>query len=159
MIVVPDAIWKRMLDVFVRNRGDYEQVAYLDGYTCSEVLGVATTLTFPLARSQALHFVVTADAMSAAGKHLRAHRMRRLAQVHTHPAEWTGHSPFDDERAYSQRPGAVSIVLPHYARRRPSPSEAGIHVRAEQGWIELDAAAAQAFIRVVPSEINLRGRR
>ena len=159
MIIVPDAVWRRMLDVFVHKRKDHEQVAYLDGYACSEALGVVTTLTFPLARSQARHFVVTADAMSAAGKHLRAHRMRRLAQVHTHPAEWTGHSPFDDDNAYSQRPGAVSIVLPDYARGRPSPAEAGIHVRTEQGWTELDAAAAQAFIHVVPSEINLRGRR
>jgi hypothetical protein len=159
VIVLPDTLWRRMLDVFAQKRKDHEQVAYLDGYVCTDALGVVTTLTFPLARSQVLHFVVTADGMSAAGKHLRRHRMRRLAQVHTHPAEWTGHSPFDDENAYSQRPGAVSIVLPRYARDRPSPLESGVHLRTDQGWTELDAAAAGAFIHVVPGEVNLRGRR
>jgi hypothetical protein len=81
----------------------------------------------------------------------------RLAQVHTHPSDWTGHSRFDDARAYSQRAGAVSIVLPSYARGRPAPSETGIHIRDEDGWRQLTADEAAALVELVPSEIDLRG--
>jgi hypothetical protein len=111
----------------------------------------------PVAQSLPRSFQVPAEGMSAAGKHLRAHRLRRLAQVHTHPGEWTGHSPHDDERAYSQRPGAISIVLPNYARTMPTLAEAGVHVRGEDSWRELGPREVNAFVRVVPSLIDLRG--
>src|SRR5579862_8544145 len=105
MIVVASALWERMLEAFSGFDEDLERVAYFDGVAFEDG-GVATTLCLPLARSLPRSFQVPAEAMSAAGKHLRAHRLRRLAQVHTHPGDWTGHSPYDDERAYSQRPGA-----------------------------------------------------
>jgi hypothetical protein len=156
MIVIATALWERMLDAFSEFDRDLERVAYFDGVAFAEG-GVATTLCLPLARSQPRSFQVPAEAMSAAGKHLRAHRMRRLAQVHTHPGDWTGHSPYDDKRAYSQRPGAISIVLPSYARNRPTLAEAGVHVRGEDLWRELEPREVDSFVRAVPSVIDLRG--
>ena len=61
------------------------------------------------------NFQVTPDAMAQAGEHFTPLGLVRLAQVHTHGNACTRHSPTDDQRAYSQRDGALSLVLPHHA--------------------------------------------
>ena len=127
MITIPECFWSRMLDEFSKDTRQVEQVCYFDGVVV-DTSGVVTTLTFPRADNHAGRFNVSAEAMSEAGKHLRQYRLRRLAQVHTHPTEWTGHSPWDDELAYSQMPGAISIVLPQFGRSRPSLQDAGCHL-------------------------------
>src|SRR6266850_1748286 len=38
---------------------------------------------------------VGADTTAEMGRWLRAHELRGLVQVHTHPEKWTGHSPTD----------------------------------------------------------------
>ena len=58
--------------------------------------------------------------------------MRRLAQIHTHPFGWVGHSDYDDEKAFSQREGAISIVVPHFAAVRPAHPNA-VFICADQG--------------------------
>src|SRR5262249_11798694 len=118
--------------------------------------GVVTTVTIPHAQVNQGNFRVTPEAMSQAGQHMRAFRLCRLAQVHTHPDAWTGHSPWDDEWAYSQLPGAISIVLPHYARRRPSLADAGIHLRTENGWRQLLPTEVAEYVRIVPSFFDFR---
>jgi hypothetical protein len=145
-----------MLDAFVRERRSVEQVCYLDGILDAAGDGVVTTLTIPNAQLHPQRFEVWPEAMSQAGKHFRAYRLKRLAQVHTHPTEWTGHSPWDDEKAYSQLTGATSIVLPHFARRRPGLSEAGVHVRTAVGWKRLSHAEIAARLRVIPSLLDFR---
>src|SRR5688572_10186075 len=139
LLVVSEALWERMLDEFATVPLPVERVAYLDGYRGADT-AIVTTLTIPRARLAAGYFRVPADAMSAAGQHLRVFEMTRLAQVHTHPGAEIGHSPTDDDLAYSQRPGCLSIVLPHHAARRPSIAEGALHVRDEQAWRRLSAA-------------------
>lgn len=156
MITIPECFWKAMLDAFANERRPVEQVCYLDGVVDANGDGVVTTLTIPAAHLHPQRFEVTPEAMSQAGKHFRADRLRRLAQVHTHPAEWTGHSPWDDQKAYSQLPGAVSIVLPHFARRHPALTEAGIHLRMPNGWRQLAAIEVNQHMRVVPSLLDFR---
>jgi hypothetical protein len=155
MIVITDTLWELLLDCLTEHSENLERVAYFDGILV-EGIGVATTLTLPNAISRPQNFQVSSSSMSAAGQHLRAMRMRRLAQVHTHPADWTGHSMYDDERAYSQRAGALSIVLPGYARERPRLAGAGVHLREEQGWRELSPDEVQSYVRLVPGLIDLR---
>jgi hypothetical protein len=94
--------------------------------------------------------------MSEAGKHLREFGLRRLAQVHTHPNAWTGHSDVDDDRAYSQIPGATSIVLPDYGRRTGKLNSAGVHYRTETCWRELTPDEIREVVRVVPSNFDFR---
>src|ERR1041385_7960663 len=108
MLLVPEALWERLIDMFRATRRSVEQVAYLDGLE-SGGSNVVTTITVPNAALREQSYRVSPDAMSEAGKHLRKHGLVRLAQVHTHPGSWVGHSPEDDRRAYSQELGAVSI--------------------------------------------------
>jgi hypothetical protein len=157
MIIIPERIWEDLLDAFRWPKAQLERVAYLDGIRTTE-LSIVTTLALPHADLLPLRYYVTPEAMSQAGAHFRKHGLRRLAQVHTHPEDWTGHSPWDDELAYSQETGAVSIVLPYHAQTRPALGDAGVHVRTDTGWQELRSTQVQNYIRLVPSLLDFRGR-
>jgi hypothetical protein len=156
VITIPEHCWSLMLHEFAREIREVEQVCYLDGVMTSQGDGVVTSITFPNAQLFPGRFEVSPDAMSEAGKHFRAFNLRRLAQVHTHPSDWTGHSPWDDAKAYSQLAGAISIVLPNFARARPSISKAGIHVRMKSGWRALSQEEAARQVRTVPSTLDFR---
>lgn len=59
-----------------------------------------------------------------------------LAQVHTHPSTWVGHSPYDDRYANSRN--ALSLVFPSYGRIRPQwPASIGIHEFLDGRWQRL----------------------
>jgi hypothetical protein len=155
MITIPETLWETMLAEFAKDRRSVEQVCYFDGVLLGES-GVVTTMTIPCAKLEAGRFHVHPDAMSEAGKHLRRLKLRRLAQVHTHPAEWTGHSMWDNEWAYSQLPGALSIVLPHFGRTRTPLEQAGVHLRSSSGWRQLACEEVPLHLRLVPGILNFR---
>jgi len=159
MITIPETLWNRMLDEFQQERREVEQVAYLDGIVfedAEKTVGVATTLTIPDAALEPGRFQVSAGAMSQAGKHFRSCGMQRLAQVHTHPTDWVGHSGWDDQWAYSQAIGALSIVLPHLARTRLNLAHAGVHLRTREGWRQLSEAEKSRRLRIVPGYLDFR---
>jgi len=155
MIVLSQLIWDTLLEEFRWPRSAVERVAYIDGISAGE-LQVATTLTFPNAEMHPSYFTVSAEAMSEAGKHFRLFGMERIAQVHTHPGPRVKHSPFDDESAYSQTDGAVSIVIAQHARQRPSLTNCGVHVRDANCWRCLTAAQIEQAIRLVPGCLDFR---
>lgn len=158
MIVLPDGTWERLLTEFARHVEGVELIAYLDGVRRDDI-GVVTTLVIPDADLAPRYFTVPATAMSQAGQHFRAHRLARLLQVHTHGGDWCGHSPRDDEMAYSQVPGALSLVLPFHARRHPSPHDGLLHIREEGGWRALGEAEARHTLRLVPAHLDFRSDR
>jgi len=155
MIVLSELIWQALLDEFRWPRASVERVAYIDGVVENDV-SIATTLTLPNAAMHTAYFTVSGEAMSQAGQHFRPHGMQRLAQVHTHPGRDVRHSRFDDENAYSQMDGAISIVLPSHARRRPELTECGVHVRDEREWRRLGVQEIDRTIRVVPGVLDFR---
>lgn len=157
MIVVPETLWERMLGEFRQLGPSKECVTYFDGVPTRDG-GVVTTLTMPDAVLEPRRYRISADAMSQAGEHLRAHRLRRLAQVHTHGDRGVGHSSEDDRRAYSQQDGAVSIVLPYHAKRKPTIADAGVHVREPGGWRRLEPYEISDHLRVVPGFLDFRGK-
>lgn len=155
MLLIPAVIWNGVIRAMRRHPHDRERVAYLDGVR-ADGLAVVTTLTLPEVKEGPLNFTVTAEDMSRAGRHLSFHDLRRLAQVHDHPGDWTGHSCFDDEMAYSQRPGSISVVLPHFAGCAPGLGDCGVHRRDRSGWRELTPAEVRDELRLVPSMVDLR---
>jgi hypothetical protein len=155
MIVLSELIWEALLDEFRWPRAAVERVAYIDGVACGD-LKVATTVTMPAAAMHPTHFTVSGDAMSEAGQHFLRYAMERLAQVHTHPGRDVRHSPFDDESAYSQMDGAVSIVLPQHARRGPELNKCGVHVRDAAGWRRLAAREIEQTICVLSGLLDFR---
>lgn len=155
MISIPDALWSQLLDEFARVDPAVERVAYLDGYRIGDD-GVVTTVTIPDADLHPGYYDVSAAAMSQAGQHFRTYEMARLAQVHTHGGAGCHHSWRDDEAAYSQRSGSVSIVLPYHAARRPQPHEGIVHLREADGWTRLDVPQAASTVRLIPALLDFR---
>jgi hypothetical protein len=159
VIVVPGFAWKAVVDAFTTALGIAERVAFLDGVAAGPSQadgGVVTTVTLPDARERDGDWEVDAEEMRRAGRHLRPYGLVRLAQVHSHPATWTGHSETDDERAFSHQTGAISIVLPGYALTYPGLTDAGVHLRERSSWRELEAHEVHDYVRVVPSLIDRR---
>jgi hypothetical protein len=156
-LIIPAGLWSDAMAVLRRPPHDRERILYLDGPRADAEKSVATTITIPEAHEQNGHFHVGTAEMSRAGRHLRGLGMIRLAQVHSHPAGWTGHSPHDDEMAFSQRDGALSLIVPDYAGTAPGVNDCGIHIRERHGWRELKPAEKPDVIQILPSLIDLRG--
>lgn len=155
MIAIPDLVWNQLLDEFARTPGPVERVAFLDGVRAGDT-AVVTTLTIPDAELFPGYYDVSAEAMSQGGVHLRQYRLARIAQVHTHGLDGCHHSSRDDAMAYSQRDGAISIVLPYHAAQRPAPHDGAIHRKAGDRWIVIDPAEAAADVRVIPAVLDFR---
>jgi len=155
VVTIPDALWGALLDALADAPPGVERVAFLDGIgRIGE--GVVTTITVPDAELHGGWYDVPAEAISEAGAHLRRLHMTRLAQVHTHGGDFCMHSTRDDDMAYTQRTGALSIVLPRHATERPLLANSTVHVRADVGWKSLDSREADNWVRIVPSTLNFR---
>ena len=156
VIVIPDMLWAKLVDELRRpHHRNLERVGFIDGVVGRDI-AVATTIVIPDAELHRGYYDVSAAAMSQAGQHFRRYRLQRLAQVHTHERRWVGHSERDDAMAYSQEVGSISIVLPEHARHRPAIADAGVHLREQHGWRQLDRAEVAERIRIVPSFLDFR---
>jgi len=155
MLIIPTFIWEGMQLEFQRNRQRVEQVCFLEGYDLNSSK-VVTTCTFPNAELHRQFFHIESQDISAAAKHLRKFDLRRLAQVHTHPTDWVGHSQYDDEHAYSQSEGALSIVLPNFGSKVVGLDQAGVLIRAQSEWLEIEPAERSRYVQIVPSRVDLR---
>ena len=155
MLIIPSSVWEGMQSEFQKRRSRVEQVCFLEGY---EFRGqkVVTTFTFPRAELRRDFFHIDSEQISRAALHLRAFNLRRLAQVHTHPRDWVGHSEYDNDHAYSQSEGALSIVLPNYGLRTVNLDKAGVLVRTLSEWLEINPEDKANFVVIVPSKVDLR---
>ncbi len=158
MLTIPEPVWDTLLTAFAAAPPGHERVAYLDGIRFRGpdgiMHGIATTVTVPDAVTTPYNFQVSPDAMAQAGEHFTPLGLVRLAQVHTHGNACTRHSETDDQRAYSQRDGALSLVLPHHATGAPRPAQAGVHVREPVGWRRAHPDDAALLVRLVPGLID-----
>jgi hypothetical protein len=160
VLTIPEPAWDALLAVFEGAPSGHERVAYLEGIRFRGrdgiVHGVATTVTVPDAVTTPFNFRVSPQAMAQAGEHFTLLGLVRLAQVHTHGDACTQHSPTDDQRAYSQRDGALSLVLPRHGAGAPRPEQAGVHVREPAGWRRVHPDEAGQLVRLVPGLIDHR---
>ena len=165
-IRIPEALWQAVLDLFAQHEAGVERIAYIDGFRIDESgypggspdeqVYVAVTIAVPNAVLGSGHYFVPADAVSEAGRHMRTERMKRVAQVHSHGNDWVGHSHTDNDRAYSQRPGAISVVVPFHGTTRPDIAECGVHLRTEAGW---RCVRPDSVIKIVPSVLDYRSKK
>ncbi|MDQ6797221.1 MAG: hypothetical protein M3011_04195, partial [Actinomycetota bacterium] len=154
-LVLPEDAWEHVLDEFARQVPGIERIAFLDGYRRGDV-AIVTTIVVPDATCEPGYYTVTSDQMRDAGAHFRRYGMQRLAQVHTHGNSRINHSGRDDQMAYSQREGALSLVLPYHATGRPHPSDGLLHLKMADGWHALDPAEAETVITVIASVLDFR---
>lgn len=162
-IRVPETVWQTVLDLFERHEPGVERVAYLDGFRIDEAgypdsspedhVFVASTVVVPDAVLRPRNYSVPARAISDAGVHLRTGHMTRVAQVHSHGNDWVEHSRTDDERAYSLRSGAISIVVPFHGTGRPPLASCGVHLHTGTAW---QRVRPDSVLTIIPSVLDHR---
>lgn len=118
---------------------------------------VITTVVSPAQRVSQDYFEIPYDATRAMGETLRSRGLVNVAQLHTHPRAWVGHSSWDDSHAYSSREFALSIVWPNYGSMLPSIDQWGVHECRTGTWVRLSADLARQRIQLIPSVLQLRG--
>jgi len=118
---------------------------------------VVTTLSLARLYQSPGGFRVEPKSMRRLAKGMSEQRLENLAQIHTHPSDWVGHSPFDDEHAYSTRPGSLSLVWPNYGSDLGHDlTGIGIHEYDADGWRELNQYEIRKRLLVVDSLADCR---
>jgi len=120
-------------------------------------LQVVTTVAAPKLYQTPGNYSVDMASLRRLAAAMRAQRLINLAQVHTHPSDWVDHSPYDDERAYSTREGALSLVWADYGLSlNYDLSGVGVHERRGGVWVQLDERKAGEIIRLVDDFADFR---
>ena len=156
-LMIPADLWRAATGTLHDRPHDRERVLFLDGPRPADgAWAAATTLVLPNAAHTRGHYEISAREMSRAGRHLRQFGLLRLAQMHSHPQDWTGHSEFDDEMSFSHRDGALSIVVPHYGACSPGLADCGVHLCHDGQWQQIAPGDLSEHVGIVPSVLDFR---
>jgi hypothetical protein len=96
------------------NEGFLLWVGDIEG-TVARVRGTIVPPQNPIRSENGVGYFVTGDTLFAVNHYLRDHRLRLLAQVHSHPTE-AYHSAADDAYAIVTAEGGFSVVVPYFGR-------------------------------------------
>jgi hypothetical protein len=106
-------------------------------------------------QARALWHHLSARAHARMSRWMQANGLIALAQVHTHPDAWVGHSETDDAYPFAPDVGFWSIVWPGYAMGQPAPLTAwGVHERREAGWHQLSKDEVQHRLVITQTELT-----
>lgn len=157
VLVVSRAILRRTHEYFSPyHEVGVETACFWFGIDAGDVQ-VATTVAAPRLFQTFGNYSVEMRSMRRLSAAMREQGLTNLAQIHTHPSDWVDHSTWDDERAYSTRGGAVSIVWPDYGLGLAHDlGGLGVHERRGGEWVRLDARASAARIRLVDDFADYR---
>lgn len=109
----------------------------------AEVLGAARPRQVAYRTPEGVSVEVPQDALSELITSL-PEQVHVLVRVHSHPTE-AYHSELDDTNMLISHEGAVSIVVPDFARGRPDLLTCSVNVlRHDEGWRELSRDAVDA---------------
>jgi hypothetical protein len=90
----------------------------------------------PIRSEDGLAVYVGPEALHDLNVWLHQHQRRLLAQVHSH-GEHAYHSPTDDQYSIVTTVGAVSIVIPGFARDPFDLRTCSVHRLTSDGWVTL----------------------
>jgi JAB domain-containing protein similar to deubiquitination enzymes len=125
----------------------HEGVAYWAGHRVGDGV-LLTTCIAPAAITTRGSFETSARANAQVIAYLGAAKLELVAQIHSHPGDFVGHSDSDDHRALMPYEGFLSIVVPHYGREGMRPlTKCGVHLFERT-----------RFRRLTDDEIDLRFR-
>jgi hypothetical protein len=101
-------------------------------YWCGNIAGTMhyiDTAVAPRASVTAYGFITDHDANAEFVDYISDRDRIYLAQVHSHPSKWVGHSHVDDEQTAFRAEGILSVVVPHFAEFGLKPlKKCGIHL-------------------------------
>jgi hypothetical protein len=137
---------------FLRRAGDRKSEGVVLWLGRREPRGIAVTEAYvPEQEAACDYFRMPPSAMAALLKHLGNTGTFIAAQVHSHPQE-AFHSEADDTWAIVRHLGALSLVVPYFARDTASDNfvrqVAAFRLSASNIWQELDAADRERTIEI-----------
>lgn len=158
MLFVPQSVLRRTHDYFYPYwQAGVETACFWFGVN-SELSQVVTTVSAPKLFQTSGNYMVEMTSMRRLVEEMRAQRVTNLAQIHTHPIDYEAkHSWFDDNRAYSTKDGALSLVWPDYGMQLGFDlSHVGVHERRKGKWCLLDQPDVQRRIQLVDDFADFR---
>lgn len=138
-------LWKRLIkELKKRGKGKRETGAFLLGET--EGRTITSFICYddldPLAFDSGI-IIFNGDGYIPLWEHCSGNRVKVLADVHTHPGDWTGQSGSDKSHPMIAQLGHIALIVPCFAMKRNQLlNGVGIHEflgdRAWKSWFEVD---------------------
>lgn len=82
-----------------------------------------------------------------------------IGQAHSHPGAYVQHSRVDDRDTFAQFPGALSVVVPHFAKRRIELVRCGVHRHVSGRYVRIPAQQISLHLCVLPGIVDFRRAR
>jgi hypothetical protein len=147
----------RLIASFAEGR-DSEGLVYWFGFEFGDKV-VVTTLIVPNADTTYGCISTTPEANGEALGVIVGTPLVLLGQAHSHPGNGVRHSPFDDRETFARFDGAISVVIPYYARRGVNLHRCGVHRHISGAFQLINNKQLDEHIVVVPGQADLRHRR
>jgi hypothetical protein len=144
----------RLIASFAEGR-DSEGVVYWFGIEVGDK-AVVTTLVVPDADTTYGCISTTPEANGEALGVIVGTPLVLIGQAHSHPGNGVRHSPFDDRETFARFEGAISIVVPYYARRGVDLRLCGVHRHINGAFQLINKKQLPEHIVIVPGQADLR---
>jgi hypothetical protein len=146
----------KLIASFAEGR-DSEGVVYWFGLELGDK-AVVTTLVVPDAHTSYGCISTTPEANGEALGVIVGTPLVLIGQAHSHPGSGVRHSEFDDRETFARFEGAISVVVPHYARRGVDLRRCGVHRHAGGKFRLINNKQLAEHIVVIPGQADLRRR-
>lgn len=146
----------RLIASFAEGR-DSEGVVYWFGLEFGDK-AVITTLVVPDADTTYGCISTTPEANGEALGVIVGTPLVLIGQAHSHPGNGVRHSPFDDRETFARFDGAISVVVPYYARRGVNLNRCGVHRHVGGAFQLINNKQLAEHLIVVPGQADLRRR-
>lgn len=117
---------------------------------------VVTTLVVPDADTGHGDVVTSAAANAEALGAVVGTPLVLLGQAHSHPRSDVRHSLVDDRETFAQFPGALSVVVPFFARDGMDLHRCGVHRHLSGRYVRIPAPQVSAHLRILPGIVDFR---
>jgi len=143
---------ERILLSFPSKRKPEEMLVYWAGIRERNKLTVKLVIA-PKAETSSGRVMTSHEANFHFVRTLSSRNFIQIAQVHTHPTSWIGHSPGDSKYAAFKVKGLLSVVVPSYCRKGILPlKKCGFHRFDGRKFIKLPAKYLKGHFHILDNE-------
>lgn len=136
-----------------------EGLVFWAGIEAKDGSKFVTTCVYPKQQCSGISVSSNLIAGAKVVREIRKRGLEIIAEIHSHPGQWVGHSLIDDENPFVLAEGNISIVVPYFARKGMEPLwKCGVHIYSFRGgWKRLGRdEIAETFV-ILDQEITLEG--
>jgi hypothetical protein len=155
-IYISDALLKRTAAIIASYAEDVpsEGLVYWFGIDVGGQ-SVITTLMVPDAHSSWGCISTTPEANAEVIMAVEA-PLVLIGQAHSHPGSDIRHSDIDDRQTFPRFHGAISIVVPYFAKKKLDLGQCGIHRFVDGKYIFIQPRNVKDHLIVIPGERDFR---